>query len=137
LLICWCTVVSHHQDSNEKTPRFPENDEEKAGFSVERLRWELNPRWRICNPQGTNENTGNPDVLEHLRQHSESTGSKNTGFSDSPAILLSVARESITISRHAVEKLLDSIPPDDHYSLGILGSVLVALRESERDIGGI
>ena len=44
------TTANHHQDSNEKTPRFPENDEEKAGFSVERLRWELNPRWRICNP---------------------------------------------------------------------------------------
>jgi site-specific recombinase XerD len=41
---------NHHKDANEKTPRFPENDEEKAGFSDERLRWELNPRWRICNP---------------------------------------------------------------------------------------
>ena len=39
-----------HSARNEKTPRFPENTEEKAGFSVERLRWELNPRWRICNP---------------------------------------------------------------------------------------
>ncbi len=39
-----------HSSRNEKTPRFPENTEEKAGFSSERLRWELNPRWRICNP---------------------------------------------------------------------------------------
>lgn len=62
---------NHHQDTNEKTPRFPENDEEKAGFSVERLRWELNPRWRICNPQGTNENTGNPDTLQRKLQHLE------------------------------------------------------------------
>ena len=23
---------------------------QKAGFKVKRLRWELNPRWRICNP---------------------------------------------------------------------------------------
>ena len=43
-------TANHHRGTNEKTPRFPENDEGKAGFSVERLRWELNPRWRICNP---------------------------------------------------------------------------------------
>ncbi|MCY2984676.1 MAG: hypothetical protein NTY15_13715 [Planctomycetota bacterium] len=97
----------------------------------------MNPRWRICNPQETNENTGNPNTLEHLRQHSELTDSKNTAFSDGTAILLSIAKESLDASRQAVEKLLDSITPDDHYSLGILGSVLVALRDSERDIGGI
>ncbi len=44
------TTATHHKNPNEKTPRFPENSEEKAGFSGERLRWELNPRWRICNP---------------------------------------------------------------------------------------
>ena len=44
------TTANHHQEPNEKTPLFPENTEEKAGFTVERLRWELNPRWRICNP---------------------------------------------------------------------------------------
>ena len=41
---------NHHLDKNEKTPRFPENTEEKAGFSGKRLRSELNRRWRICNP---------------------------------------------------------------------------------------
>ena len=43
-------ATNHHALKNEKTQRFPENTEEKAGFSGERLRWELNPRWRICNP---------------------------------------------------------------------------------------
>jgi len=43
-------IPNHHLAKNEKTPRFPENTEEKAGFSGERLRSELNRRWRICNP---------------------------------------------------------------------------------------
>ena len=50
-------------------------------------------------------------------------------------MLLSVAKESLRNSRQAVEKLLDSIPRDDHYFMGILGPILAALRDAERDIG--
>jgi len=35
---------------HEKTQRFKGFFLQKAGFQVKRLRWELNPRWRICNP---------------------------------------------------------------------------------------
>ena len=35
---------------HEKTQRFQGFFLQKAGFQVKRLRWELNPRWRICNP---------------------------------------------------------------------------------------
>ena len=65
------TTANYHQVPNEKTPLFPKNTEEKAGFSDERLRWELNPRWRICNPQGTNENTGNTDTPQQIQQQLE------------------------------------------------------------------
>jgi len=125
---------NHHLDKNEKTPRFPENTEEQAGFSGKRLRSELNRRWRICNPQETNENIGNPDGDQHLVQHSKLTVSKNTANPDSQINLLSIAKESLEASRQAVQKLLDSIPMDDHYSLGILGPILGALRDAEREI---
>ena len=52
------TTANYHQVPNEKTPLFPENTEEKAGFSGERLRWELNPRWRICNAISINKIVG-------------------------------------------------------------------------------
>ena len=51
--------------------------------------------------------------------------------------LLSIAKESLEASRQAVEKLLDSIPLDDNYSLGILGPILGALRDADRDIDRI
>ena len=103
----------------------------------ERLRWELNPRWRICNPQETNENTGNADGVQHLVQQSESTDSKNIGFSDDKTMLLSVAKDSLRNSRQAVEKLLNSIPLDDHYAMGILGPILAELRDAEGNIDSI
>jgi hypothetical protein len=35
---------------HEKTQLFKGCFLQKAGLKVKRLRWELNPRWRICNP---------------------------------------------------------------------------------------
>ena len=70
-------------------------------------------------------------------QHSESTDSKNTAISDNQTMLLSVAKESLRNSRQAVEKLLDSIPRDDHYAMSVLGPILAALRDAERDIDRI
>ncbi len=111
--------------------------EEKAGFSVERLRWELNPRWRICNPHGTNENTGNEDTPQQIQQQLESTDPQNTAIIDEKTTCLTAAIDSVRNSRLAVEKLLDSIPLDDHYSISILGPILTGLRDAEREIGGI
>ena len=51
--------------------------------------------------------------------------------------LLSMAKASLEASRQAVEKLLNSIPLDDHYAFGILGPILVTLRDAERDFGSI
>ena len=48
--------------------------------------------------------------------------------------VLATAKQSLEASRQAVEKLLDSIPRDDHYSLGVLGPILSSLRDAERDI---
>ncbi len=52
-------------------------------------------------------------------------------------VLTSIAKESLEASRQAVQRLLNSIPLDDHYSLGVLGPILGALRDAERDIENI
>ena len=76
-------------------------------------------------------------------QISKARGTKTTRASEMPNILasktdlLSIAKQSLEASRQAVEKLLDSIHLDDHYSVGILGPILERLRESERDIVNI
>ena len=76
----------------------------------------------------------NADGVQHLVQQSESTDSKNTAISDDQTMLLTIAKDSLRNSRQAVQKLLDSIPMDDHYSLGVLGPILGALRDAEREI---
>ena len=53
------------------------------------------------------------------------------------SVLLRVAKQSLEASRQAVEKLLNSIPLDDLYALGILGPILGALRDAEQDIENI
>jgi hypothetical protein len=51
--------------------------------------------------------------------------------------LLSIAKGSISESRRAVERLIDSIPLDDHFSLGVLGPILAGLRDMERETNGL
>ena len=52
-------------------------------------------------------------------------------------VLTSIAKESLEASRQAVQILLNSIPLDALFSLGILGPILGALRDAERDIENI
>ena len=47
-------------------------------------------------------------------------------------MLLSVAKDSVRGSRLDDERLLDSLPLDDHYSMGVLGPILSGLRDLER-----
>ena len=53
------------------------------------------------------------------------------------SVLLRAAKRSLEASRQTVENLLNSIPLDDNYSLGILGPILGALRDAEREIDRI
>ncbi len=49
---------------------------------IERLRWELNPRWRICNPPLTNENTGDHDTPQQIQQQLEWMASTNAAIAN-------------------------------------------------------
>jgi len=51
--------------------------------------------------------------------------------------LLSVAKQSIQSSRHAVEKLIHSIPLADQFALGILGPILSGLKDAEKDVNAL
>ncbi len=48
--------------------------------------------------------------------------------------LLTIAQQSIESSRRAVEKLIDSIPREDQFTLGVLGPILAGLRDMEREL---
>jgi hypothetical protein len=97
-------------------------------------RWGSNP-----GPQGlkvhgaTNENTGPNDGMPPQRQQFESVSLQT----DDRDALIKAAKESIRSSRQGVEKLIDSIPTDDHYILGILGRILSGLLDVERVCDGI
>lgn len=48
--------------------------------------------------------------------------------------LLATAQKSIQASRLAIGKLIDAIPLDDHFALGVLGPILVGLRDAEKEL---
>jgi hypothetical protein len=48
--------------------------------------------------------------------------------------LLATAQRSIGDGTRAVEKLINSIPLDDHFALGVLGPILVGLRDAEKEL---
>jgi hypothetical protein len=114
---------------HKKTQLFKGCFLQKAGFQVKRLRWELNPRWRICNPQETNENIGNSDNPQQIQQQSELTPKNEATEND----LLSIARMSLSTCRQDIERLLDSAPLDNKFRLRILRRVLTRLRHAERE----
>jgi hypothetical protein len=93
----------------------------------------LNPRWRICNPQATNENIGNSDTQQQNQQQSESTPKNEATEND----LLSIARMSLSTCRQDIERLLDSVPMEDNYRLGILRMVQSSLRDAECEVSGL
>ena len=86
----------------------------------------------IKSHKATNENTGNKQGVQHLVQHLGLPDAQDTAFSYEKTTCLTVAFDSVQNSRRAVEKLLDSISRDDHYSMGILGPILSGLRDAEQ-----
>lgn len=54
--------------------------------------------------------------------------------SESEPNLLAIAQQSISESRRAVERLMDSISLTDHFALGVLGPILAGLRNADRGI---
>ncbi len=123
--------------NNEKTPRFPEKTKENTGFLFSEVDGGRTRNLRIDSPEGNNENTGCDDTLQQIQQQSESSDAQNAPIIDEKTMCLSVAIDSVRNSRLAVEKLLGSIPVDDHHSLGILGPIMASLRDAEREIGSI
>ncbi len=98
----------------------------------------LEPRTQGLKVHGaTNEIVDETTTPQQIQQQSESTGCQNTSSADEKTMCLTVAIDSVRNSRLAVEKLLGSISLDDHYSMGILGRVLSALRDAEREIGSL
>ena len=89
----------------------------------------------IKSHKATNKNAGDEQGVQHLVQQLELGGKQNAAFSEGQNKLLAAARESISQSRQAVEKLKDSISNDDRDAKGILGPIVSRLRNAERDIG--
>ena len=82
----------------------------------------LEPRTQGLKVHGaTNENIGSNEVGERQEQQSELKDLQNTAIPDEKTMCLTVAIDSVRKSRQAVEKLLETISMDDHYSMGILG----------------
>jgi hypothetical protein len=48
--------------------------------------------------------------------------------------LLTTAQRSIGDGTRAVDKLINSIPLDDHFALRVLGPILVGLRDAEKEL---
>jgi hypothetical protein len=88
-------------------------------------------------PGAPNEIVDETTAPQQIQQQLELSVSQNTSITDEKTTCLTVAIDSIRKSRLAVEKLLDSISKDDHYSMGILGPILTGLRDAEREIDKI